>query len=57
MIMLGSSSSKQEKTGWGGEVLPSVEQHWKARGMGPDIEGRNNFSGGRTKKAVRINIE
>jgi hypothetical protein len=55
--MLGSSSIKQEKPGWGGWALPSVEELWKAGGMGPDNEGRNNFSAGRTKKVVRINIE
>jgi len=53
----GSSSSKQEKAGWGDWALPSVEQLWKAGRMGPDNEGRNNFSAGRTKKVVRINIE
>jgi hypothetical protein len=57
MIMLGSSSSKQKKTGWGGGALPSVEQHWKAGGMGPGNEGWNNFSPGGTKNVVRINIE
>ncbi|XP_059458720.1 uncharacterized protein LOC132188312 isoform X2 [Corylus avellana] len=53
----GSSCSKHKKAGWGGWALPSVERHWKAGGMKPDNEARNNFHAGRTKKAVRINIE
>jgi hypothetical protein len=56
-MKLGSTSSKQEKAGWGGRALPSVQQLWKAGGMKPDNEARNNFSAGRTKKVVRINIE
>ncbi|GMY09358.1 myeloid leukemia factor 1 [Fagus crenata] len=54
----GSSSSEQEeKATWGGWALPSIEQPWKAGGMGPDKVVRNNFSAGKTKKVVRINIE
>ncbi|KAE7997071.1 hypothetical protein FH972_001738 [Carpinus fangiana] len=53
----GPSSSKQETAGWGGCALPSGQQLWKAGGMKPDNDARNNFSAGRTKKVVRINIE
>ncbi|KAK4578570.1 hypothetical protein RGQ29_028604 [Quercus rubra] len=53
----GSSSRKQEKDIWGGWALPSMEQPWKAEGMGSNNEARSNSSAGRTKKVVRINIE
>ena len=56
-IILGSSSRKQEKDIWGGWALPSMEQPWKAEGMGSKNEARSNSSAGRTKKVVRINIE
>lgn len=53
----GSSNSGQKKASWGGWALPSAGQLWKAEGVRPQNEARNNFSSGRTKKVVRINID